>query len=151
MQPDATGYVCVTYQHNGKSDSANASQLIGIWQVGYSKCTGNVCAGNIPSHSFMIDRAALNSTLPFVGNATANYVSFIYSLTALGNSTGFYDSSAPLGYCAGMPLAVGHSASLLSASDFPPLLMGDCVMKQYVPLEVGIIGMQVAYLEFPNQ
>jgi len=150
MQPNTTGYICVTYQSVSGSSPANANPLNGVWDVRYSKCNANVCVTNVESHSFVVGKSVLNSSLPFVSNATVRYVSVIYSLTALGNSTGFYEHSAPLGYCNQMPLAVGRSASQLSASDFPDFYMSDCIMSQYAPIEVGVIGMQVANVEFPN-
>lgn len=47
-----------------------------------------------------------------------NYVTIVYIITALGNSTGFYSESAPWTGCFGMPMAVGYSASQVNASDF---------------------------------
>jgi hypothetical protein len=152
MQPNATGYICVTYQSVNGSSSNNANPL-GGWGISKADCSAPGACVYFPSYSFNINNTILNSALPFVGNATVNYVSIIYSVRALGNSTGFYDQSAPLQHCGSMPLAVGYSASQLNASDFPGYInpgLLNCPPIQYVPVEVGVIGMQMTNVEFPN-
>jgi hypothetical protein len=48
-------------------------------------------------------------------------------------------------------MAVGYSGTPVNASEFPGfsnLLM--CPQISYQPVAVGVIGMRVAYVEFPN-
>ena len=155
MQPNTTGYVCVTYQSAGGSTSADPNPLSATGlDVRYDTCNAaGFCGFWVQSRSFVITQSLLSSTLPFVGNATVHYVSAIYSLTATDNSTGFYEESAPLPPCNMMPLAVGEPAAQLSASDFTQYygLVGaphPCFRSQFVAVEVGVIGMQVANVEF---
>jgi hypothetical protein len=152
MQPNETGYICVTYQSVNGSSSNNANPLSG-WGISKADCGAAGACVYVPSYSFNIDKTIVNSTLPFVGNATVQYVSIIYSVRALGNSTGFYDQSAPLQHCDSLPLAVGYSASQLNASDFPGFInpeLLNCPLIQYAPVEVGVIGMQMTNVEFPK-
>jgi hypothetical protein len=150
MQPNTTGYICVTYQSTGDDPLVYGSP-INYFHISRGDCNVNGACSFRPSYSFKIGITILNSTLPFVGNATFHYESVMYSVTALSNSTGFYSQAAPFEYCNDMPLAVGYSASQLNASDFPGfsnLLM--CMRMSYQPIAVGVIGMQVTHVKFPG-
>ena len=74
----------------------------------------------------------------------------VYRVSALQNSTGFYDQSAPYGYCGDIPMAVGYSASQVNGSDFPPRPpVHSCIAVPYIPISVGVSGMGVAYVDIP--
>jgi hypothetical protein len=147
MQPDTTGYVCVTYRSVSDATPGNVNPLAVNWTVEYWKDNFLV-----PSHAFEVSKSLLSSTSPFSSNTTVRYVSMVYSVTALANSTGFYATSFPLGYCGSMPIAVGHSDFPLKSSDFPnwyDFNDSDCLKAQYFSVEAGVIGLQVAYVKFP--
>jgi len=162
MRPDSTAYICVTYQTAWKGIAANYSAMFDatpnatVWKVSPPgmvvakwDCTSNGClntfysnsssiCGSIPGgcyHSFVISGSpgSVNVTI------STDYVNFLYTITALSNSTGFYDESAPYDYCEGMPLAVGYTASQVNASDFT-IKASLCPFEYLQPSAVSVIG-----------
>jgi hypothetical protein len=81
-------------------------------------------------------------------SASTNYVTVVYTVSALSNSTGFYDSSAPFQHCSGMPMAVGYSAAQVNASDFAPRIVHPCVFLPFFPSSVSVIGMNATFIAF---
>jgi hypothetical protein len=161
MQPGSTTYICVTYQSSWQGDatkfqqsavSANDAYEFGLG-IGKEHCTAGAqgsfdCTSAI-SHSFVIQ--VYPSSIQYT--AATDYVSVLYTVTALGNSTGFYDSSAPFQYCYGMPLAVGYTSSQVNGSDFAPRLVHSCPFLFFTPKEVSVAGMSflhVALSQFPS-
>ena len=126
MSPNTTGYVCVTYQTAWQgnqtlydSDPAYSSSpflvngsypvypfTVASWQ-GCNLPTGGSSCRQIIYHSFQVS-AVPTSIRP---SGTMDYVTVIYTITAPGDSMGFYDESAPWTGCLGMPMAVGYPAS----------------------------------------
>jgi hypothetical protein len=154
MEPNSTGLVCVTYRSEwqGNSSQYNSQYFVNdTYQFGLSisekDCGtsggGTGCSPNV-SHSFVIS-ASPSSIRP---SPTTDYVSVVYTVTALSNSTGFYDRSAPYDYCIGMPMAVGYSASQVNASDFAPIVVPPCPLLPFVPVGVSVSGMNVEYIPF---
>lgn len=162
MQPNSTGYLCVTYQTAWQgnqslyqSDSMyNSYPLLvnGTYQfypnsVDNYKCSTpsdpSTCV-QVISHSFKI------SVLPdsIRPSASMNYITVVYIITALSNSTGFYDETAPWTGCIGMPMAVGHSASQVNASDFTQPPPHSCFVQLFVPVAEYATGMNVTYINF---
>jgi hypothetical protein len=84
-------------------------------------------------------------------SSTTDYVSVVYTVRALANSTGFYDRSAPYDYCIGMPMAVGYSASQVNSSDFDPIVQPPCALLPFGPVGVSVGGMGVVYVPFGSQ
>lgn len=162
MRPSSTGYVCVTYQTAWQGDQSlywsdsmyNSYPLLvnGTYQfnpflVGNYKCStanGTSSCAQIVSHSFK------TSVLPdsIRPSASMNYVTVVYIVTALSNSTGFYDYAAPWTGCMGMPMAVGYSASQVNASDFTQPPPHSCFVQLFVPVAEYATGMNVAYVNF---
>jgi hypothetical protein len=161
MQPNSTGYVCVTYQtawqgnqslyqsdsmYNSYPFLVNGTYQFGPFLVDNYTCSIpneiNSCAQTI-SHSFKI------SVLPdsIRPSASMNYVTEVYIVTALGNSTGFYGDSAPWTGCIGMPMAVGYSASQVNASDFTQSPGASCFVQLFVPVAEYVTGMNVTYID----
>ncbi len=157
MQPGSTAYICVTYQSAWQGNSTqyhsqyfqNDTYQFAL-SVSREDCVssdgGTSCTGII-SHSFATS-ASPSSITP---SPTTNYVSVVYTITALANSTGFYDRSAPYDYCTGMPMAVGYSPSQINASDFAPILIPPCPLLPFGPIAVTVGGMNVIYLAFESQ
>ncbi len=154
MQPGSTGYICVTYQSvwEGNSSLYQKQYFVnGIYpfelSIGTESCTasgggtGTYCAETV-SHSFVIT-ASPASIIP---TPTMDYVSMVYTVTALGSSTGFYDRSAPYERCSGMPMAVGYSQ--VNASDFAPIAAPSCPFLPFAPVGVSVQGIGVVYLPF---
>ena len=75
-----------------------------------------------------------------------NFVTIVYVITALSNSTGFYDETAPWTGCIGMPMAVGYSASQVNASDFTQPPFHGCFVQLFVPVAEYATGMNVTYV-----
>lgn len=161
MQPGSTAYICVTYQSSWQGNatkfqqsavSANDTYEFGLG-VGKEHCTAGAqgsfgCTSAI-SHSFVIQ--AYPGSIQYT--AATKYVSVLYTITALGNSTGFYDFSAPFQYCYGMPLAVGYTPSQVNGSDFAPRLVHSCPFLFFTPKEVSVAGMSFLYIalsQFPS-
>ncbi len=155
MQPNSTAYVCVTYQSSWHGDPAsfpsqpfaNDTYRFGL-TITKEQCTTaagvTACTGTA-SHSFVI--SAFPSSIKPTGST--NFISVLYTITALGNSTGFYDDSAPFEYCEGMPMAVGYAASQVNASDFAPRIIHPCAIQFFPPYSVSVTGMSFAYIHFP--
>jgi hypothetical protein len=71
----------------------------------------------------------------------------IYDYTALNNSTGFYDETAPWTGCLGMPMAVGHPASQVNATDFTlAVWLPECPPIGLNPVAEYTAGMNVTYV-----
>jgi hypothetical protein len=157
MQPGSTGYICVTYQSAWRGNSSQFSSQYfqnDTYQfalsIGKENCVtsmggGGTCTGT-NSYSFAIS-ASPGSIHP---SPETNYVSVIYTVHALGNSTGFYDYSAPYLYCGGMPMAVSYSQSKVNASDFTPMFPIPCPLLLFAPVGVSVGGMNVMYVSFPG-
>lgn len=154
MQPGSTAYICVTYQSAWQGNSSqyrsqyfqNDTYRFDI-SVSKEDCVSNeggTSCTEIISHSFVIS-ASPSSITP---SPATNYVSVVYAITALANSTGFYDRSAPYDYCIGMPMAVGYSPSQVNASDFAPILIPPCPLLPFAPIMVSVGSMTVIYLAF---
>jgi hypothetical protein len=78
------------------------------------------------------------------------YVTVLYNVSALANSKGIYEYSAPYGYCGSMPMAVGYNASQLDGSDFPPRPPPhSCIAELYSPVAVEVVGIGVTYVDIP--
>jgi hypothetical protein len=157
MQPTTTAYICVTYQsawqgNSSQYEALHFSNYTFQFSLSVSKehCVtsdgGTSCTGNV-SNSFEIS-ASPNSIQP---SPETNYVSVVYTVTALGNSTGFYDHSAPYNYCSGMPMAVGYPASEVNASDFSPIVVIPCPLLVFHAIGVSVGGMNVTYIPFGSQ
>jgi len=156
MQPNTTAYACVTYQtwwkgspyynFTGSYVGPSGSYQISPFDVSNEQCTkipnGESCSPDV-SHSFRI------SAFPTSTNLTVytDYVTVLYAITSLGNSTGYYSNSVPYEYCNSMPLAVGHPASDVNASDFGQLLPHSCPLLRMSPVSVSVSGMGVTYLK----
>jgi hypothetical protein len=157
MQPNSTGYACVTYQSGWKGNPINITNTailnteyplypleigneVCVSQDGETSCTWNA------SHSFN------NSVYPqsVLLTGSTDYVNVLYTITALSNSTGIYSGSVPFYYCSSMPLAVGYTASQLNASGFAqriPIPSTPCPALALVPVSVSVTGMGVAYFD----
>lgn len=152
MEPNTTGYVCIVYQ--SKIGVPLTADLVNLLRIGTYGCNSqNQCGLLLYPNSFKVNGSLANSTEPFTDNSTVSYAAVVYSISALGNSTGFYDVSAPLRFCGTMPLAVGNLDSKLNSTDFggylnPALLL--CPHMDYVPIEVSVAGIQVDQVDFPN-
>ena len=155
MRPDATSFICVTYQSFWAGNSSQYSQQFfanGTYDfallIGKEHCTalnGGTECNTILSHSFIIG-AFPSSIRPTAGT---DYVTVVYAVTALSNSTGFYDNSAPYEYCQSMPMAVGYSASQVNASDFAPPTVTPCPFLPFTPFSVSIsVGMNLTHVRF---
>ncbi len=161
MQPGSTAYVCVTYQSAWQgnqtlynNETLNSSLFTnGTYQFGLyiikAHCVVNAtefgCDSSV-SHSFTIS-ATPGSIRPL---ATTSYVTVVYVVDALSNSTGFYDGSAPFEYCYALPMAVGYPASQVNASDFAPRMIHSCAFSPFTPSAVSVGGMSVTHLTFPT-
>jgi hypothetical protein len=84
------------------------------------------------------------SHLTLSGNLT--FFTVIYIVTALSNSTGFYNYGAVGIGREDEPMAVGYSASQVNASDFnlPPFPM--CPAAPFWPFAEYVTGMNVTYI-----
>jgi len=162
MRPNSTGYVCVTYQTAWQGDQSlywsdsmyNSYPLLvnGTYEFypflvdNYNCSTTNEthsCTQTI-SHSFRIT-VLPDSVRP---SASMNYMTVTYIVTALSNSTGFYDEAAPWTGCMGMFMAVGYSASQVNASDFTQPPPHGCFVQLFVPVAEYVAGMNVTYVNF---
>lgn|GEM_PF-5991635 len=157
MEPKATGFICVIYKSVSNGGvMPNATGIDGYLQgfhIFKSQCateSGGIGCSYRQSDSFETSGYKLDSTTPFISNSTSIYVGVVYSVTALSNATGFYTDSAPRPGCGGLPMAVGYSASQLKSSDFTGFFSVSCPYSPFEPVEVGVIGIQVTDLVFPN-
>jgi hypothetical protein len=149
MQPDETAFICVTYQSAWQGNSSRYSNQYlanGTYQfamaISKEHCATRGSCNSTLSHSFVVSGFP-SSIQP---SAATDYVTVVYTVTALSNSTGFYDSSAPFDYCVGMPMAVGYAASEVGSSDFAPRVLPPCPFLQFTPFSVSVGGMYVIYL-----
>src|SRR2546426_2673000 len=119
MQPRTTAAICVTYKASWSDDESRFNSTLqsqSFWlQNGSYVFRMWIIKNNSVSHSFTITPSPGSITpSQYVG-----YVTVLYRVSALQNSTGFYDQSAPFGYCGGIPMAVGYSASQAKGSHLP--------------------------------
>lgn len=148
MQPNTTAYMCVVWLYPASNYSP--SILEGLPTSGIY-----IGMGNHPPSAFVTNGTIPNSTSPFISNATAHYVSVVYSITALNDSIGFYHQSAPLPgplNCDWLPMAVGYSFSQVNASDFTGygVLNNPCAGGGgWFAVEVGVSQMQMKIVEMP--
>ncbi len=145
MRPNTTGTICVTYE---TSWGGSASAYTNDTAAAASRYPFGIVIGrnNSNSHSFT------TSMLPSVVTPSAGMssITVLYRVTALANSTGFYDYSAPYGYCGTMPMAVGYSASQINGSDFPPRPpLHSCPAEPYIPTSVGVSGINFTLVDIP--
>jgi len=157
MRPNTTGYVCVIYrtlwQGNqsqflsyglaNETDSFQSSGNPLNWTcVTYNESSMS-CAATFP-HAFTIQR--LPSSVVLTGNL--DYLVVVYAYSALGNSTGFYDETAPWWGCWGMPMAVGYPAVQVNATDFNlASILDECPPLGLNPLAEYTTGMNVTYVD----
>ena len=154
MQPGTTGYICITYQSERQGNSGQYQSGLfsnGIFPFGFSilnaTCVNNAnangCRSSTLSNSFAFS-ASPSSIRP---TSTTDYIVVVYSVTALGNSTGFYDYGT-YGFCGGMPMAVGYTASQVNSPDFVPGTMPQgCFLLAFHDVAVSVgPGMNVAYV-----
>ena len=152
MQPGTTGYICVTLQSAWQGSAADYQSdpfISSYYQFGFdavnASCVNDAlrCGSGDLSNSFTFS-ASPSSIRP---TAATDYVTVVYSVTALGNSTGFYDYGL-YGYCGGMPMAVGYSISQVNASDFVPAVTPQgCYLLGFYDVAVSVgPGMSVAYV-----
>jgi hypothetical protein len=162
MRPNSTAYVCVTYQsawqgnaslyqsnpiYNSYPTLVNGSYQFVSFLVGKYKCVtsnGSTSCTETDSHSFTI--TALPASIRPA--ASMDYVTVVYVITALGNSTGFYDRSAPWEGCSFIPMAVGYSATQVNSSDFTQLPLHSCFVQLLVPVAEYSTGMNLTYVNF---
>ena len=157
MQPNATAYLCVTYQTGWKGDPSYNFSAYGPggpfvqyhfypFEVSNEFCGPSGCGG-IGFNSFVV------RVVPTTVNLTArtNFVVVLYTVTALANSTGYYSNGPAFACDYGFPMVVGHSASDVNASDFGPFIAVQCALELGGPLlspvSVSASGMGVAYLK----
>jgi hypothetical protein len=159
MQPSSTGYICVTYRPDwriGNIPVEDYPTTFPKWsfslQIAKANCTtsgggGVSCTNDTISHSFQV--SASPSSIQ-TSNDT-DYVTVVYTISALSNSTGFYDKAVPLvgeglaeGGCSVISMAVGYPASQVNASDFSQFPPGVCntLLSSYpVAVSVSVTGM----------
>jgi len=112
LQPGSTAHLCVSYfLPKGVYDFR-----LGIATISCTKIqpNGTNCAYGV-SHSFAI------SSLPASANLNvSSYVTVLYAINSLDNSTGFYISPIPnpINWLVDTPLAVGYRVSQVNSSDF---------------------------------
>ena len=157
MQPDTTGYICVTYQSSWAGNaSIYTSQFFpnGTYQFQPLSISREHCVttGTATQCNPTISNSFQTSTSPAVitPSPTTDYVSVVFTVTALANSTGFYDRSAPYDYCIGMPVAVGYSALQVNSSDFSPIIIPPCAFMPFAPVGVSVGEMNVIYIPFSS-
>jgi len=151
MQPNTTADACVTYQtwwqgNPNYNFTGSLGRPAGTWvfypfSVANEQCSPSPYGcGPIISHAFRISvsPASVNYSV------FTDYVTVLYTITALANSTGYYSNSVPYYACSSMPLAVGHSSSEINASDFGPFISGSCgIQLPLYPVSVSVVGMAV--------
>lgn len=152
MQPNTTAYACVTYQTYWMGNSAyNFTGSFGIpsgtftfapFDVSNEACTEGYGCYPIVSNSFEVNVVPTSVQL----NIYTNYVSVIYTVRALANSTGYYSNSVPYLACFSMPMALGHSAANVNRSDFGPIIPSCGIFQPMYPVLVTVVGMGVTYL-----
>ena len=122
MNPGSSAVACVTYDTAWVQNSSiyNRPSFLSerSWNfslpVTYNSCSEAGCYKASVSHSF-----ATTANPPAVRLTEGlHYVTVVYEITALANSTGFYEYSVPWGLCDGFRLAVGYLPSEVNATDF---------------------------------
>ncbi len=114
----------MTYQTTWAQNSTSYHEIAPAYQGAFwnlslsvylNTCTkGPGCVQSEISHSFQVSAYPSSVQLsPYLG-----YVTVVYQVTALSNSTGFYLYSVPNQDCSSLSLAVGHTPSQVNASDF---------------------------------
>lgn len=159
MDPNSTGYVCVTYQTAWQGNAAlysfdssySSSPFItnGTYTfypftvANYYGCgEPPLACSEVIYHAFKVE--ALPSSVRPMG--IMDYVTVVYSLTTPSNSTGFYSQSAPWTGCQGLPMEVGYSASQVNASDFTKVPSIECPVQLFVPVAEYVTGMNVTHI-----
>ena len=151
MNPGSSAVVCVTYQ---SSLQQNATQFpaTGMYQFGLSiskeHCVtsgaNTGCTATI-SHSFTTSASPSSIQL----SPNTNYVTVVYTINSLSNSTGFYDNAIPNGNCDNLPIAVGYTASQVNASDFSqPRISASCPVPTFDWISTSVSGMNVTSIVF---
>lgn len=155
MRPNATAYVCVIYQTWWKGNpDYNFTGNPGVpptstfqfspFLVSNEMCKPSPygCRPDI-SNAFRVSVEPTSVQL----NGYTNYVSVLFTITALANSTGYYSNSAPYLACSSMPMAVGHTASEVNITDFGPIISPVCgPFSPIHPVLLAVSGMGVTYL-----
>lgn len=152
MQPRRAGSICVAYKTSWSGDPSVFNSLTSGWESTYLK-NGSfpfmLFIGNNSGRSPFVITATPSSVRP---SANMTYVTVRYDVSALPNSTGIYDYSAPYGYCDSVPMAVGFSATQLKGSDFPPRPSPhSCIAELFSPVSVGVVGIGVALVDIPPE
>ena len=153
MQPNTTGYVCVTYKA-GWAD--NASQFTyysdffkdRLFYFPTSIYKGTCTAANQSFGCFFQEsRSFVVKTFPtaILPSASVGYVTVVYQVTASSDSTGFYDHTFIMA-CESPRLAVGYSAPGVNSSDFSTIPVHSCPNQAYLPISIDVSGMDVTYV-----
>ncbi len=156
MQPLSTAYVCVTYQSEwqGSANQYHSEYTSGgTDQLGLYMSPGHCMMVAVGSNGESVSCAAgapnpfmTSGPFSFQPSAATDYVTVVFTVSSLGNSTGFYDY-APSNSCGSMPMAVGYTASQLNASDFGPRVQPQgCMPLALEPSSVSVGGMSVAHV-----
>jgi len=164
MRPNTTGYVCVIFQTVWQGNASQFQQYGYFTNVTDSfEYSGNpvdwdcvynytVSPPEIPpsiSCTTYLPHGLTVQPLPISVALTGdlNYITVVYAYTALGNSTGFYDQTAPWWSCWRMPMAVGYSAFQVNASDFNlASTLSECPPWGLNPVAEYATGMNVTYI-----
>ena len=148
MQPGSTGTVCVTYQSSwqGKASAFDNQPFTQNFTLlmATETCAAKGCLP-VPSYSFTVTGAPSSVQ----ATSSTDFVTVVYTVTALGNATGFYDPGVT-GFCnGGFPLAVGYAASQVNASDFTIIQPQGCVFgPPFQPVSMSVGGMGIMYVQF---
>jgi len=155
MHPSSTAYICVTYESAwGGNATKYTTQDSSTYRFGLLihsyQCDSGAAAGCTGGWSIVLNHNFQISATPNLIQPVpeTNFVTVVYTVQALSNSTGFYES-APFDYCNSMPMAVGYTASQVNASDFGGFSLGlGCIYVPFIPSSVSIGGMNVTYITF---
>jgi hypothetical protein len=161
MRPESTAYICVTYQSRwGGNSSLYASQgregiayKFSLFIGTYHCVSGAADAGCTEGWTSSVSRSFEVAAFPdwILLTPYTDHITVVYTVRALSNSAGFYDNSAPYGYCGAMPMAVGFSPSMANASDFPGYHLPwalHCLISTFTPSAVSVGGMNMTYITF---